>query len=56
MSEPWMPPRMLIFGAVIGLLLILELLGLAGLGAYEFLQVNWQRSWEHSCWNVSQRL
>lgn len=28
---------------IIGLLLILEVAGLAGLGAYEFLQVDWQR-------------
>ena len=28
---------------VIGLLLILQVVGLAGLGAYEFLQVDWQR-------------
>jgi hypothetical protein len=28
---------------VIGLLLILEVIGLVGLGAYEFLQVDWQR-------------
>ena len=28
---------------VIGLLLVLQLVGLAGLGAYEFLQVDWQR-------------
>ncbi len=28
---------------VIGLLLILEVIGLVGLGAFEFLQVDWQR-------------
>ena len=28
---------------VIGLLLLLEVIGLVGLGAYEFLQVDWQR-------------
>ncbi len=28
---------------VIGLLLVVELVGLAGLGAYEFLQVDWRR-------------
>ena len=28
---------------VIGLLLILEVIGLVGLGAYEFLQVDWQQ-------------
>jgi hypothetical protein len=28
---------------VIGLLLILQVIGLAGLGAYEFVQVDWQR-------------
>jgi hypothetical protein len=28
---------------VVGLLLILQLIGLAGLGAYEFVQINWQR-------------
>ncbi len=28
---------------VIGLLLILEVIGLVGLGAYEFLQVDWRR-------------
>ena len=28
---------------VIGLLLVLQLVGLAALGAYEFLQVDWQR-------------
>ncbi len=28
---------------VIGLLLLLEVVGLVGLGAYEFLQVDWQR-------------
>ena len=28
---------------VIGLLLILEVIGLVGIGAYEFLQVDWQR-------------
>jgi hypothetical protein len=28
---------------VIGLLLVLQLIGLAGLGAYEFVQVDWQR-------------
>ena len=28
---------------LIGLLLVLQLIGLAGLGAYEFVQVDWQR-------------